>query len=152
MSSIQRAASAPRSTLSRQGSRFVLVGVVNTAFGFGLFAALELLVGDRVPYLYLLVMAHFVSVFEAYIMQRFFVFEAQGHWWGDLIRFWSVYLSALAVNLVALPVLVETVGVAVLPAQALVLTLIVGATFIAHRRFTFRRPLVAPRPDDPGAA
>jgi putative flippase GtrA len=118
----------------------VLVGLVNTAFGFGLFAALEVAFGDEVSYLYLLVVAHVVSVLEAYLLQRNVVFRVQGHWWRDLVRFWSVYLVALCLNLLALPILVEVLGLPVLPAQALVLLLMTAGTFIAHRTFSFRRP------------
>ena len=99
----------------------MLVGLVNTAFGFGLFAALEITFGDAIPYLYLLVVAHLVSVLEAYLLQRMLVFRVQGHWWRDLARFWSVYLVALGLNLLALPLLVEVLGLPVLTAQALVL-------------------------------
>ncbi len=118
----------------------MLVGLVNTAFGFGLFAALEVAFGDAISYLYLLVVAHVVSVLEAYLLQRNLVFRVQGHWWRDLARFWSVYLVALCLNLVALPLPVEVLGLPVLPAQALVLLLMTTGTFIAHRTFSFRRP------------
>ena len=99
------------------GSRYVVVGAFNTAFGYGLFAGLELLVGDRVPYLVVLVVAHVVSVLEAFLLHKLVVFRVRGRWWQDLARFWSVYLVALALNLVALPFLVEVVGMPVLLAR-----------------------------------
>jgi hypothetical protein len=68
------------------------------------------------------------------------VFRVSGRWWRDLARFWSVYLVALAINLVALPLLVEIAHVSVLPAQAIVMLGVAMGTFVAHRRFTFRRP------------
>lgn len=134
-------------SVTRQGSRFVVIGVINTSFGFGLFAGLELGLGDRVAYLYLLLVAHVVSVLEAYVLQRTFVFRVVGRWWRDLARFWTVYLVVLGLNLVALPLLVEVGGLPVLPAQALVLVFMTAGTFLAHRTFTFRRPT-----DPPGGA
>ena len=117
-----------------------MVGVVNSVFGFAVFAGLQLTIGRRVHYLVILLISHVVSVLEAYVLQRWLVFRVSGRWWRDLARFWSVYLVALAINLVALPLLVEIAHVSVLPAQAIVMLGVAMGTFVAHRSFTFRRP------------
>jgi putative flippase GtrA len=124
--------------LDRQVARFAMVGVVNTVFAFALFAGLQLTIGGRVHYLVVLVMSHIVSVLEAYVLQRWLVFRVSGRWWRDLARFWSVYLVALAVNLVALPLLVEIGHIPVLPAQAMVMAGVALGSYVAHRAFTFR--------------
>ena len=119
--------------------RFAIVGVVNSVFGFGVFAGLQFAVGGRVHYLVLLLISHVASVLEAYALQRWLVFRVSGRWWRDLARFWSVYLVALTINLIALPLLVEVVHMSVLPAQAMIMVLMAIGTFVAHRTFTFRR-------------
>ena len=121
--------------------RFAGVGVVNSLFGFGVFAGLQLTIGGRIHYLVILVISHVISVLEAYVLQRWLVFPVSGRWWRDLARFWSVYLVALAINLAALPLLVEVAHVSVLPAQAIVMLGVAMGTFVAHRSFTFRRPV-----------
>ena len=126
--------------LNHQVLRFAMVGVVNSVFGFCVFAALQLTMGQHVHYLVILLFSHVVSVLEAYALQRWLVFRVSGRWWRDLARFWSVYLVALAINLVALPLLVEIARVSILPAQAIVMLGTAMGTFFAHRRFTFRRP------------
>ena len=136
-----------RDLLDRQVLRFAMVGVVNTAFAFGVFAGLQLTIGGRVHYIGVLVMSHVVGVLESYVLQRWLVFRVSGRWWRDLARFWSVYLVALAVNMVALPLLVELVHVPVLPAQAIVMLGTALATFAAHRSFTFSRPMTRPAQD-----
>lgn len=116
-----------------------MVGIVNSAFGFGVFAALQVSIGLHIHYLVVLVMSHVIGVLEAYILQRWLVFRVRGRWWRELVRFWSVYLVALLVNAAALPMLVEVAHVAVLPAQAINLVGTSLGTFFAHRGFTFRR-------------
>lgn len=128
-----------RVLLGHQVTRFALVGVVNSVFGFGVFAGLQLSVGRHVHYLVVLVIAHVVSVLEAYVLQRWLVFRVSGRWMRDLIRFWSVYLVALGINMVALPLLVEVLRVPVLPAQAIVMAGTALGSFVAHRNFSFRR-------------
>lgn len=122
-----------------QGLRFLLVGAFNTGFGFVLFALLLHLAGHRVHYLVILVAATLVAVLVAFAGYRAFVFRVRGNILRDLGRFSLVYLAALAVNLVALPLLVEACGVPILVAQAIVVAGTVVASFLAHRSFSFRR-------------
>jgi putative flippase GtrA len=120
--------------------RFGLVGVVNTAFSFAVFAGLQATLGHVVHYLVVLVISHVIGVLEAYVLQRWLVFRVRGHWWRDLARFWSVYLVSLGVNLALLPVLVELLHMEILPAQAIVMALQAFGTYVAHKMFTFKRP------------
>lgn len=122
-----------------QGLRYLLVGGFNTVFGYGLFALLLYLADDRVHYLVILVAATIVAVLVAFVGYRYVVFRVRGNVLGDFARFSVVYAVALAVNIVALPVLVEGLGVPVLLAQAVVVMGTVVASFFAHRSFSFRR-------------
>ena len=122
-----------------QGLRFLLIGAFNTAFGFVLFALLLHLAGDHVHYLVVLVAATIVAVLVAFAGYRTFVFRVRGDVLGDLARFSLVYAVALAVNLAALPLLVEVFQTPILLAQAIVVVGTVIASFLAHRSFSFRR-------------
>lgn len=123
-----------------RGVRFLIVGGFNTVFGYACFVALQQTLGARIHYLVVLLIAHVISVLLAFVLYRMVVFRVSGRILGDLWRFWSVYLAALAINLVALPLLVELGGLPVLLAQAMVLVVTVGMSFFAHGRFSFYRP------------
>lgn len=123
--------------LSEPG-RFGMVGIFNTGFGYGLFALLHVTIGTHVHYMVVLVIAQVVGVLEAYVTQRWLVFKARGRWWRDLVRFSSVYAVGLAVNMVALPLLVEVVRVPVMLAQLFVIGAVAVGTFTVHRLFTFK--------------
>lgn len=129
----------PVRMLERRLVRFLLVGVFNTVFGYGLFAVLQLTLGDRVHYLILVFASTVISVFEAYVVQRLLVWRVRGRWWREFARFASVYAGSLGVNLVLLPVFVEIVGIPVLIGQAIVMAVNSLGTFVLHRSFTFRR-------------
>lgn len=124
--------------------RFGLVGVVNTVFGYGVFIALQMTLGTVTHYLVVLGVSHVLGVLEAYVLQRWLVFRAVGHWWRDLARFWSVYLVSLGVNALALPLLVEVLNMQVIPAQGVVILASALGTYFAHRSFSFRRPAAGP--------
>lgn len=134
-------------------TRFVLVGVVNTAFGYGVFALLLTTLERHVHYLGVLLAAHVIGVLEAFVLHRWLVFRVRGQVWLDLVRFWSVYLVALGVNLVLLPAFVELGGLPVLLAQLIVLLVVAIGSYVGHRSFSFRRrPEPTEAPARPGGA
>ena len=137
--------------LGSEGVRFVVVGGVNTLFGFGIFALLQSTLGTVVHYLVVLVVAQVIAVLEAYVLQRYVVFQARGRWWRDLVRFSSVYAAAFVANAAALPLLVEVLHMPVIPAQAVVMAVVALGTFVVHRNFTFRHSRKAARAAVPTA-
>lgn len=130
-------------TERERGLRYVLVGIWNTIFGYGVFALLQLTLGDSVNYVILLAIAQVIGTLNAFVGYRLLVFKVEGSVLRDLARFSTVYIGAFAVNLAALPLLVEVVGLPVLVAQALVVGATVIVSFFVHRGFSFRRPTIA---------
>ena len=121
---------------------FLIVGGFNTAFGVVAFVGLQLTLGQRLHYLVVLLVAHVVTVLAAFGLHRRFVFQVSGT--GsvllDLVRFESVYLGVLGLNLVALPLLVEVAGLGVIPAQLLFGAVMAVVSWFGHKHFSFRRP------------
>ena len=118
---------------------FLIVGGINTVVGFLCFAGFLALFGQR-RYLLALVCAHVVAVLIAFVLYRFVVFRVRGHVLADLWRFETVYLSALAVNFVLLPVLVEFAHLPALLAQALIVLVTSVMSWMGHKHYSFRRP------------
>ena len=117
---------------------FLAVGAFNTGFGFLCFAALLLVLGQRL-YLVALLCAYVISVLLAFVLYRHLVFRVSGHVLADLGRFVTVYLSALAVNVVMLPLLVELARVPVLLAQAMIVLVTSLISWVGHKHYSFRR-------------
>lgn len=118
---------------------FLIVGAVNTLFGYLCFATFLAILGQR-NYLIALICAYVIAVLFAFVLYRFVVFRVRGHVLSDLWRFSTVYLLSLAVNLVLLPVLVEIAHLPVLLAQALILLATAVMSWMGHKHFSFRRP------------
>ncbi len=93
----------------REPILYVLVGGWNTLFGYGVFALLYHLLHDEagvaeVPgSMAALIIATIICTANNYVLYRTFVFRSHGAVWRELPRFSVVYLVALAVNLVVLP-------------------------------------------------
>jgi putative flippase GtrA len=118
---------------------FLMVGTINTVVGFACFAGLLALLGEQ-RYMVVLLCSHVIAVLIAFVLYRFVVFRVRGHVLRDLWRFETVYLSALGVNFVLLPVLVQFAGLPVLVAQALIMLLTAVMSWVGHKHYSFRRP------------
>jgi putative flippase GtrA len=127
---------------------FLLVGIVNTVVGFAWFALFEVTVGRVGGYLLSLACAHVASVLCAFVLYRRLVFRVRGHLLLDLLRFESIYLVAIAINFLALPLLVEFAGLVPILAQALIVVVTTVVSFVGHRYFSFRRPAAKEDPPE----
>lgn len=118
--------------------RYILIGGFNTFFGYGVFALLWLLWGQSLHYIVLLSISHVIAVTNAFFGYRIWVFRKKGGVLGDFFRFNLVYLSTFVFNILALPALVEGMNFHPLFAQALVVVVTVVASYLLHRRFSFK--------------
>lgn len=118
---------------------FLIVGTINTVVGFGWFVLFQFTIGQVWGYMATLLFAHVASVLCAFVLHRRFVFRVRGHVWVDLVRFEMVYLVALGVNAVLLPILVEFADLEPIIAQALIVFVTTMISYFGHSRFSFRR-------------
>jgi putative flippase GtrA len=120
---------------------FLIVGGINTVVGFGLYAAFTTWVFHDVylGYTLSLIVSYAIAIVIAFVLYRRFVFRVTGHVVRDFLRFISVYAVSIGINLVALPVLVELVGIPPILAQAVILVITTVVSFVGHRSFSFRR-------------
>lgn len=135
---VRRKVSMIRKAWNNEKFRYLLIGAYNTFFGYGVFALLWVLWGHSLHYIVVLALSHVIAVTNAFFGYRILVFRKQREVWGDFAKFNMVYLGAFAFNVLALPVLIEKVGFHPLFAQALLVIVTVVASYVFHRRFSFR--------------
>jgi putative flippase GtrA len=126
--------------------RFLLIGAINTGIGFGLFTLLELAFGRHTSYLVSLYASYAIAVVIAFVLHRRFTFRAHHSGGAPLsfLRFSLVYLVALAVNTVALPLLVEGARWHPIAAQAVVVAVSTAISYLGHKFFSFRHAKPVP--------
>jgi putative flippase GtrA len=117
----------------RQFLRFLAVGGLNTLFGYGVFSLLVL--AGMAPGLSLLI-ATVLGVLFNYFTTGRIVFAARG--WNRLPRFALVYGLTFLANLWSLKSLIAA-GLSPLLAQAILLPVVVIATFALNKFLVFGR-------------
>lgn len=118
---------------------FLVVGLINTVLGVALFAGFDRLFGPK-HYLLTLLCMHVVSVIVAFVLYRRLVFRVRGNLLRDAMRFESVYLTGLAINVVLLTATVELLHWRPLAAQVVIVAFNAFWSWFGHGRFSFRRP------------
>jgi putative flippase GtrA len=128
-----------RALLRDERIAFLVVGGLNTVIGLTWFFLIHSVAGSVIGYMTTLVLSYALGTVSGFVMQRRFVFRVSGTVLADFARFTVVNATGLALNAVLLPLLVEVVGLDVLPAQLLATAMTVVMTYVGHRSFSFRR-------------
>ena len=94
--------------------RYLLVGLGNTLFGYGVYAALTAALAPVVPHSYILasILATPLNITVSFLGYKWFVFKTRGHYLHEWIRCFMVYGSAMALGIVLLPAVVFLVRLA----------------------------------------
>jgi len=130
-----------------QFGRYLIVGLWNTLFAYGFFAALVALIDPRISHGYILasLISSPVNITVAFLAYKWFVFKTKGNYLREWMRCVAVYGSGALLNLILLPIIVEAIrhttrydrqapyiGAAVL----MCVGVIYG--FVGHKNFSFR--------------
>jgi putative flippase GtrA len=134
----------------REQVLYLVVGGWNTVFGYAVWALLQLLLGDRLHYLLILLLAWPIAVLNAYLGYRYLVFRSRGPILRELPRFSLVYLATLGANLVLLPIALRVLPFTIYVVQALLTVVVIAGSYLGHKYFSFGGGRPSP-PTDPSA-
>ncbi|OGC32362.1 hypothetical protein A2311_05280 [candidate division WOR-1 bacterium RIFOXYB2_FULL_48_7] len=85
----------------------------------------------------LLIVSNILSITNAYVGYKLFVFKTKGNYLQEYLRFYVVYGTALVLNFVLLPVCVEIFKVSPPLAQAGLLGLNIIFSYLGHKNYSF---------------
>lgn len=88
---------------------FFVIGVWNTIFGIGLFFLLYSLLHKYCYYMVLVVIANVITITNAYILYKFFVFKTKGNYLKEYMKFYVVYGLAFVVSILVFPIFMEII-------------------------------------------
>jgi putative flippase GtrA len=123
---------------SSERLRFLVVGAYNTAFGYGSFVLLYLLLGRSLHYLALLAISHVLSVTNAFAAHRWLTFKTHGSFWMQYFRFNLSNLGMIVLNMVLTAGLVEGLSWHPLAASAVTIPVTIVVSYVVHRAYSFR--------------
>jgi len=129
-----------------QFGRYLMVGVVNTAFGYGTYAGLTALFTPHIPYPYMLasVISSSLNITFSFLTYKRFIFKTKGNHLREWSRCVVVYGGTYALAVSLLPVSVYLVRhltaadkSAPYVAGALQMAVLAMLGFLGHKTFSF---------------
>jgi putative flippase GtrA len=126
----------------KEKARFILVGIWNTLFGYSLYFLLYTFFHRQIHYIFLLIIATIFSITNAYFCYKFFVFKTTGGYIKEYMRFYLVYGVNFGLNMLLLPVFVETLLVEPRISQAIITLGLTIFSYIGHKYFSFQKSKV----------
>lgn len=130
--------------LTSEKVKFLLVGLVNTVFGFVSYSVIYSAMGSQANVALAVITSYFLASLLAFFLYKKFVFRVAGHIFRDYSKFVVVYVPSLLVNILLLPLLVKCLNMNPYFAQAFVLSILAILSYLGHKFFTFSRPTAQP--------
>jgi len=130
--------------IGAQGVRYLAIGIWNTLFGIAIYTLLIKLFGPR-HYLLLGILSSIITITNAYICYKLFVFMTKGNIIREYLRFYSVYGISILCGLGLMYVFVDHFKFEPITSNIIVTIMLSIISFLGHRYFSFR-PLYKHKP------
>jgi len=128
-------------------AKFIIVGICNTIFGYGIFCLFDtlfawLLSSRSAAYMCAMVLAQILAVINAYICHKYITFKSEAKGKAiiaEFFRFSTTYVVTFCLSLVLLPTLVEIGHIHPKIAAAIIILICTVISYLGHSRFSFRQ-------------
>jgi putative flippase GtrA len=118
--------------------RFLLVGLINTVFGYFSALAVYFFLIDLAGLLHVLLLANVIGITFSFITYKIFVFRTTGSWLNEYFRSYLVYGASALFGMALVSFLVMISRLPFWLAQLISLVSVAIFSYFMHKRFTFR--------------
>lgn len=115
--------------------RFLLVGVLNTIVGYGIYA---LLIKLKVYYLIANTISTILGVIHSYLWNRFYTFKSHDKAIKEIVRFSLVYLVSYLIGSCTLYLFKESLNLNEYVAGFINLFITTIISYVGHNKFSFK--------------
>ncbi len=117
--------------------KYLITGGWNTAFGYGIFVLLFYIFNKKIHYMLIIVISNILSITNAYISYKIFVFKTKGNYLKEYLKFYLVYGFGILINFLLFPVFLNLLKMNPYLSQAFIMMIVIIISYWAHGNFTF---------------
>jgi putative flippase GtrA len=138
---------SPADLWRRRELRYLVVGGINTLFGYSLGVGLYLALSPRLHILVIGVIGSVIAITFSFTTYKLWVFGTHGHWLREYLRSYVVYGGTGVLGILLIWLLVDGLRLPIWIAQGIAILLTIIFSYLGHARFTFR-PLGCKPPEE----
>jgi putative flippase GtrA len=127
-----------RRVIDSQKLSYLLVGGVNTLFGYGVGVGIYMLLAENWHIFLIGVVSNVISISFSFVTYKLFVFKTRGNWFAEYLKAYLVYGGMAALGILFLWLFVDFLSIRIWLAQGMVILLTVVISYFGHKHFTFR--------------
>ncbi len=122
--------------------RFLFVGVLNTIFGYLVYA---LFIHLGMHYLLAQFFGSILAVAHSYLWNKYFTFKSPEKSWAEVMRFIFVYAVSYVLNMALLYIMIDVYKLSAYLAGAIGLFVTTLISYFGHKKISFGRTLTDDR-------
>lgn len=123
----------------RKEISYLMIGCINTIFGYGISLLLYELLKDRAYLLMILIASNIISISFSFLTYKKFVFKTAGNWLLEYFRCYVVYGLMAIFNITFVFMAVQWLQIQYWLAQAISIVLTIIISYVSHAKYTFKR-------------
>ena len=124
--------------LDKRGSRYLVIGGMNTFFGYFCGIFLYYFFIKKIEVIFILIMSNILSITFSFLTYKFFVFRTLGNWLKEYIKCFLVYGSASIIGITLTWFFLDIIGINIWFSQAISVFLVIIFSYYGHSKFTFK--------------
>ncbi len=125
--------------LSSAKTRYLLIGGINTLFGYLVGIYTYKLLNDKFGILWVGLIANIIAISFSFVSYKLWVFKTRGRWLTEYLKSYIVYGSSALMATSLLWIFIDRIRLSIWLAQALALVGAIVLSYIGHTRITFYR-------------
>lgn len=123
----------------RKEISYLMIGCINTIFGYSISLLLYEFLKDCAYLLIILIASNIISISFSFLMYKKFVFKSSGNWLSEYLRCYVVYGLMAIFNIVFVFIAVKWLQMQYWVAQAISIVLTIIISYVSHAKYTFKR-------------
>ena len=121
-----------------QKIRYLIIGIINTVFGYFVTIFFYYSLAIVLHTLAILGLAHICAISFSFLTNKLFVFKTKRKWVSEYLRYFFVYGNTTLIAILLTWILTDYTNIPFWLVQALILPFTVIASYLTHKKYTFK--------------